>query len=331
MQFQQNKEFPLLIVITALVVVFFITAFFILPRVAPVPNEEQAAATVNGEKILKKDFDRRVEVMTYFYTTVSPWPERLENIKEEQLEFLIKLKLLEQFLRQHNREVTQEELDTYTKNWAERYGGLEAYDAWLKAGYHSSVKDVQLTFKENLLIEEILGFPGKKHMYGIWLNRTSPSDVALGVGSGYQVLEGQVPEEDKPIWEKAKLIYERATSGEDFQALAREFSEDPETRANGGDLGVISSFDQNFTRVEEGAGPYVMRFPPSAIVSYAWEQLGEGETELYGYPSGFAIMRVSEVADAEESLISTYSRQGFEEWYRALREQADVEIHNIIR
>ncbi|HQO33552.1 MAG TPA: peptidylprolyl isomerase [bacterium] len=53
------------------------------------------------------------------------------------------------------------------------------------------------------------------------------------------VPENASPEQEASIKEKADLIALRAKAGEDFQALARECSEQEETRKNGGRLGKL--------------------------------------------------------------------------------------------
>jgi peptidyl-prolyl cis-trans isomerase D len=51
--------------------------------------------------------------------------------------------------------------------------------------------------------------------------------------------QGKKPEEIAPIREKARQVLERAKKGEDFAALAKQFSEDT-SAANGGDLGSFT-------------------------------------------------------------------------------------------
>ena len=51
--------------------------------------------------------------------------------------------------------------------------------------------------------------------------------------------QGKKPEEIAPIREKARQVLERAKKGEDFMALARQFSEDS-TAAAGGSLGIFT-------------------------------------------------------------------------------------------
>jgi len=59
-------------------------------------------------------------------------------------------------------------------------------------------------------------------------------------------------------FEKIKMIQDRLASGEDFAALARQFSEDPGSAANGGEIGFVSrgtlvkEFEETAFALEEG-------------------------------------------------------------------------------
>lgn len=59
-------------------------------------------------------------------------------------------------------------------------------------------------------------------------------------------------------FEKIKLIQDRLNSGEDFAALARQFSEDPGSSGNGGEIGFVSrgtlvkEFEETAFALEEG-------------------------------------------------------------------------------
>ncbi|MFN8390073.1 MAG: SurA N-terminal domain-containing protein [Bdellovibrionota bacterium] len=72
----------------------------------------------------------------------------------------------------------------------------------------------------------------------------------------------------------AKSIVERLKNGEDFQALAKQYSEDKESGANGGDLGwtVVSKLDKEVRsvaeRVEKGKYSDVIETPTKLVIVF---------------------------------------------------------------
>ncbi|MEW5979050.1 MAG: peptidyl-prolyl cis-trans isomerase [Acidobacteriota bacterium] len=65
--------------------------------------------------------------------------------------------------------------------------------------------------------------------------------------------EGKSPEEIDQIRQKASEVLQRAKKGEDFAALARQFSEDPGSAVNGGDVGFFSRNGQMVPEFESAA------------------------------------------------------------------------------
>jgi peptidyl-prolyl cis-trans isomerase D len=82
------------------------------------------------------------------------------------------------------------------------------------------------------------------------------------------VREGSSEEEERVAKEKAEEILSRVRKGESFQELAKQFSDDPGSKALGGDLGwfkrgvMVPEFDQAVfsTRPGEVTGPVRTRF-----------------------------------------------------------------------
>lgn len=57
------------------------------------------------------------------------------------------------------------------------------------------------------------------------------------------VKDQATPSDTLAAWNKIKEIKRRIAAGEDFGSMAKEFSEEPSAKANGGDLGYFSSMD----------------------------------------------------------------------------------------
>ncbi len=89
--------------------------------------------------------------------------------------------------------------------------------------------------------------------------------------NGWHILincpQGSRPEDTLLAWQKAKGIRERILNGETFEHVAREVSDDPSARINGGNLGyftvfqMISPFENAAYELEQGAVSMPVRTP----------------------------------------------------------------------
>jgi len=117
-------------------------------------------------------------------------------------------------------------------------------------------------------------------------------------------------------------LYQRVINGEDFAKLAKEFSDDPGSKVNGGDLNWINDGDMvpafekamKATKKGEVSKPFKSRF--------GWHIL-----EVTGYRQ----KDVAEETQRNQARQLLYSRRFEEElpiWLRQIRSEAYVEIKN---
>lgn len=162
----QNKKFLIIIGIFAVLVIF---VFFFWqkgePEPPPVPIEE-TVALVNGEKILKDDFERLLGAQEYYLTNI--YPEIAQQTVPEDfflylrkvvLENLIQEALLTQYLEERGITISNEEARQYIKesivdeNWE---GDWQAYEEALKTRYNNTIENVIQTVRRDLLFQKIL-------------------------------------------------------------------------------------------------------------------------------------------------------------------------------
>lgn len=133
--------------------------------------------------------------------------------------------------------------------------------------------------------------------------------------------KGQVtPEEDAAALEKIKGIRERALAGEDFGALAKEFSEDPGSKDNGGEYTF-------------GRGRMVPEFENAAFTQEIGV-VGEPVRTSYGYHILKVLERreAKDVAfeDVEKTIVEGLRREAVMEkiqaYVKSLRDAATIEI-----
>jgi foldase protein PrsA len=110
--------------------------------------------------------------------------------------------------------------------------------------------------------------------------------------------------------ELALEIVERLEAGEDFAALAAEFSIDPGSKDNGGDLGWFPS------------GVMVPEFESAAFSLEPGQTSGPVRSSF-----GFHIIRVygKEARDLDPSLSAQVDQQRFQVWFETQKGAADIE------
>ncbi len=138
-------------------------------------------------------------------------------------------------------------------------------------------------------------------------------------------LAKEVPREEEQVWvrhilvtdeEQGKELLERLQKGEPFDALARMYSQDRTSAANGGDLGWIAR------------GQMVQPFEEVAFSLEIGEISG-----LVATPFGWHIIQVlgREVRPLPEEVYQQRLQERAEQWLEEARLEADIEVFDIWR
>jgi len=135
-----------------------------------------------------------------------------------------------------------------------------------------------------------------------------------------EIVKSRVPSTGEQVWarhilvadeETAQTVVERLNAGEEFAALAEEFSTDTSNSANGGDLGWF------------GRGMMVTEFENAAFSLAVGETSGPVQTDF-----GYHIIRV-EGHEMERELdpqtLSQMQNAAFDEWLTTARQNADIQ------
>lgn len=171
-------------------------------------------ATVNGNAIPYADFMEDVATLRHFYDAqVASSPDPLPvptdaQIKENVLQRLIMNELLREAAEKYSITASDEDVETEFGNLVASSGGAAAVEADLKSMYGWEPAQ----FKKKVLHPFLL---------------QSKLDAALRLDKDLNAVTEQ----------HAKDVLARAKVGEDFAALAKEFSTDPSTAPAGGELG----------------------------------------------------------------------------------------------
>ena len=195
------------------------------------------------------------------YETNPDLAEQVKALRTQALNLLVEQKIMIKKAEELGLEPTKEEVDTGVTEYIEGLKqSLGGEDALIKA-----LEDINLTLDEytaklNDSIKVNLATNNVTEEIFKDINITDDEIKKYydeHVDSFKEANVSHILIEDE---EKAKEIRERAAKGEDFAALAKEFSEDPGTKEKGGSLGVttydttmyVTEFTEGFKKLKEG-------------------------------------------------------------------------------
>lgn len=261
-----------------------------------IPDQE-TIARVNGEEISTDVYQAELERALYSITNqyMVDWndPESqsyLPGVQEQVLDQIIERTLLHQLTDQEGISVTQEQVETEIAVIQEQVLQDESIADWdsFLAMYHLTDKDFYELILDDMLMEALL-------------ERHSGPTVAEQVHAAHILVETE---------EIGQEVLDKLADGEDFGALAAEYSTDPGSKDQGGDLGW-------FPR-----GVMVPEFEEAAF------SLEPGETSgLVQSNFGYHIIHVLEKGEREldAALAEQTQQQEFQAWFEAQKTEADIE------
>jgi len=216
-------------------------------------DADEALATVNGKKILRSEVDKYYKNQTA-NSPAQPEAEQSDSLKLQIVRQLIDDEIMMQRAAKLNLNATDEEIDTKLNELKAPYT-KEEFDKRLK-DKNLTVEDLKNELRRNETVQKVLN---KEINSKINISDKDISDYYNAHKAEFNLIEPQyhlahimVTNQPSPsvrnlknskaqsepeARKKIEQLHTNLESNEDFATLAMNYSEDPDTASNGGDMG----------------------------------------------------------------------------------------------
>ena len=212
-------------------------------------------AKVNGRPI------NRAEVQKYYDTQAASSQQKLSGEQAESLRLNVLKQLIDQELMMQRAEklgllATDDEVERKLSELKAPYT-KEQFDKKLQDS-HMSLDDLKRDLRRNLTIEKVLNkeitskinvtdqeiadfYNSNKAEFNLIEPRYHLAQIVVSAQPAQQVSNRQndKAQNENEARKKIQMIENRLISGDDFGQLAMNYSEQPDTAGNGGDMGMI--------------------------------------------------------------------------------------------
>lgn len=219
-------------------------------------HSSDVVATVNGKEILRADLER------YYQTNLGSTPQKLSNEEAniQRLNILHQM-IEEEILQQHaakvNLAASDEDVNSKLTEIKARFT-QEEFDAQLKAR-NITLDDLKRDLRRQLTRTKLINkeieskinitdaeiatyYNAHKAEFNLIEPQYHIAQIVVTNTPSQQPgnLQNNKASSDADAKKKIQTLHNRLDSGEDFGAVAMNFSEDPNTAQNGGDMGFVA-------------------------------------------------------------------------------------------
>lgn len=239
---------------------------------------EDVMATVNGKDILRSDVDKYYKEQTAD-NPQKPTTEEAESLRLAILQQLVQNQLMLQRAEKLGLMATDDEVDRKLSEMKAPYT-TEQWQKELK-DRGLSEDEMKRELRRNLTIDKLLN---KEVTSKISISDNDISSYYNANKAQFNLIEPQYhiahlwvsphadevnnlrndkAQNDAEAKKKIATLRNRVASGEDFATLAMNYSEDPRTSANGGDLGLIP--ESSLQRTDAATRAAVLKLKPGEV------------------------------------------------------------------
>lgn len=284
-------------------------------------SNKDVAAKVNGEVIKKSELDAQVEKLKEQYPQMFEGADgegRLIDFKQRLLDNMINNLLIKQAAEDEGIKVTDDDVKKKIEELKAGFSTQEQFDQALsQAGM--DVKALETQIRDQLVTEQLIATLNKdtkvsdKEIQEYYDKNKAQFAETAAVHAAHILF-------DKTDKATAEKVLAEVKAGGDFGALAKKYSKDPASAANGGDLGWPTT-------------PYVTEFQAAA------DKLKPGQiSDLVETQFGWHIIKViekredrqktlDEVKDQiKQIIVQQRNADAYQTFLDDLRAKAEIEI-----
>jgi parvulin-like peptidyl-prolyl isomerase len=310
-----------LILLISLMIILSVTACTAQSDVVAIVNGEKIKAAALEDKLVK--YIKAVEAQGYVFEG-EEGEEQKGFFKEQLLDEMIELLLIEQAARGKGIKINQEDVDEELNNLKISMGE-EQFDKLLEESFFSK-EDLDEIAKQQLIIRELFESVTKditveESQVKEFFNENKDYIVMMKVAHILVAArEGDATEEEAAAAEQiAKDLIKRLDDGEDFADLAKKYSDDPGSAQLGGELDYFfTKYDQNF----------VPEFVQGSYELDVGEYSSEPVKSMHGFHIIKALDKIESFDKFKDELEMRVLEQEkgivFEEYFQKLRDKAKI-------
>ena len=305
-------------------------------------------ATVNGHAIMRADMDRMYAAQLGQTDAQQPSPEDADSLRLRVVRELIDEEIVEQRAAKMNLTATTEEVDAKLAEMKAPYSEEQFAERLKESG--RTLDDVKHDLRRSLTIDKLLNKEinskvtvsdadiasyYNQHKAEFDLIETQYHLAAIRVTSVPSAqpgnLQGSKATTDAEAKKKIEALKNRLDSGEDFGAIAMNFSEDPSTASSGGDMGFVP---ESQLRSDPTVGAAILKLKPGQMTEIF--PLIDAQSKK---PVGYTIYRLLErepagQRESSDPVVQQHIRQLLHDgrsqllknaYFEILRDQAKVE------
>ena len=315
-----------------LIKIILLAALTILPALSAADIISGIAAIVNDEIITSYDVDKETATLVKEAEKKGPVAETARGeLRASALNRLIDLKLTEQKIRELDIKVTEEEVRQSIEDVKKQNNlSQEALVAAL-AGQGLSFDQYKAQLKSQLerlrlMSQEVrakiqVGEKELQEYYEANPAKFGAEEQFRARHIFFRVAADAPAEEIKKVMMTASNVLFEARSGKDFAELARNHSDDPGAKTDGGDLGMFKKGEM-LPEIEAS----VMKMKPGEISELVVTKAGihviKLEESSVGKPKPYEEVK----KEIEETLYRKKSEERFNQWLADLRKGASIDI-----